>query len=203
MLSQDGTCVRQYDERKVDPDHQKRADDEDATHALGLGEAVPKAWSWHGGRCARHADRHSTLTCSQTCSGRSGDFDVGDIVFWASEAGRVVHHCAADSGSCAALGVGVVLTDDEEPGHSESSGVCRVDECVENVEPCQGEALERGLFPDVWREGGSQHEGEERVDVHGNLQWGEMEACEDCQEAIEAGDFVQQEGERDELCSRA
>ena len=96
-----------------------------------------------------------------------------------------------------------MLADDEKPGYGEGGGICRIDEGVEHIEPCQGEALERGLFPNVWREGGSQHEGEERVDVHGQLERGEVEAREDGEEAIEAGDFVEKERERDELCSRA
>ncbi len=92
---------------------------------------------------------------------------MGDVVLGASEAGRIAHHRSADSGSRRALCVGVVLADDEKPGDRERGGICRIDDCVKHVEPGKGKALERRLFPDMWRKGGGQHEGEERVDVHG------------------------------------
>lgn len=92
---------------------------------------------------------------------------MGDVVLGASEAGRIFDHRPTDSGSWGAMCVGVVLADDEEPGHREHSGICCIDDGVEHVEPGKDKALERRLFPDVRCEGGGQHEGEERVYVHG------------------------------------
>lgn len=48
------------------------------------------------------------------------------------------------------------------------------------------------------REVGSQDQGEDRVDVHGELDRGEVEAGQEGEDAVEAGNFVEEEGERDE-----
>lgn len=40
---------------------------------------------------------------------------------------------------------------------------------------------------------------EKGVDVHAELEWRKVEACQECEEAIEAGDLVEKKRKRDEL----
>ena len=48
-------------------------------------------------------------------------------------------------------------------------------------------------------EEGEEDERKHGVDIHGNLEGGELQAGEDCEEAVEARQFVEEHGESDHL----
>lgn len=54
----------------------------------------------------------------------------------------------------------------------------------------------------MWGKERGQDESEERVDVHAELYGGEVVTGKQSEEAVEAGDFVEKEGERDQGCAR-
>ena len=59
--------------------------------------------------------------------------------------------------------------------------------------------MKRRLGADVRDQDGSQNESEQRVDVHGQLDWREMEASQEGEKAVETRDFVEEERERNEF----
>ena len=93
----------------------------------------------------------------------------------------------------------MMLRDDEEPRDGESGGVGGVDEAVEDVEDSESEAVKRRLGTDVGSEDEDEDEGENRIDVHGELEGGKMEASEEGEEAVDSAYFVEEEGERGEF----
>ncbi len=59
--------------------------------------------------------------------------------------------------------------------------------------------MKRRLRAYVRREGEGDGERDDAVDVHAQLEWGEVEAGQEGEEAVEAGDFVEEEGEGGEF----
>ena len=55
--------------------------------------------------------------------------------------------------------------------------------------------MERRLCTDVAGEKDEQHESNHGVDVHAELEWRQMEACEQGKEPIQARDFIQEQSE--------
>ena len=92
-----------------------------------------------------------------------------------------------------------VVDKHDKPADGKGGRVGDVDERVERVKVCEREALQRRLEPDVRREIDGQGEGEDGVEVHRQLQRGEVEAGEEGEQAVEAGDLVDDEGEEDEF----
>ena len=68
----------------------------------------------------------------------------------------------------------MVLANDQEPCDSESSGISRVDDRINDENICESEALEGGLRADVWGEIGDEDESDDGVDVHAQLEGGEV-----------------------------
>jgi hypothetical protein len=93
-----------------------------------------------------------------------------------------------------------VLCEDEEPACAEHAGVDGVDEGVEDEDECQADNLERLLgLPDGGEEPCDQSEDDEGVDVVAELERVEMVAGEDGEDAVEAGDLVEEDSEEDEF----
>jgi hypothetical protein len=201
VLAQHEACVREHDDAEVEADGPQGDDDAEAVHALGREDGVAQAavagcagWGI-GGRAGQDT--------VDVCGGRGDDVDVRDVVVRAREAGCVgdgVAGCGrAGGGGCGRAAV--VLREDEEPGYAEEGGVGEVDGGVEDVEPGESEAVEGGLGADVGSQQGGQDEGEAGVDVHAQLDGGEVVAGEQGEDAVQARDFVEEEGERDEGCA--
>jgi len=84
-----------------------------------------------------------------------------------------------------------VLREDEKPGYAEEGGVSDVYGGIQDIKPGKSKALEGRPGADMWSEEGGEDEGEAGVDVHAELDWGEIVASEKGKEAVEAGDFVE------------
>ena len=63
--------------------------------------------------------------------------------------------------------------------------------------------MEWRSFADVRCEDSEKKERDERIQVHAKLEVREFEACEDSEEAVEAGYFVEEHGEGDHFCAGA
>lgn len=57
------------------------------------------------------------------------------------------------------------------------------------------------MCPDIWAEESCENQGEEGVYVHRQLKWRKVVACENGEDAVEAGDFIEEEREGDEACA--
>lgn len=97
-----------------------------------------------------------------------------------------------------------VLGQDDEPAGAEEAGVGSVDDGVQDEEECEADDLERLLgLPDGGEEPYDQAEDYERVYVVAELERVELISGEDGEDAVQAGDFVEEEGEEDEFGSGA
>ena len=133
--------------------------------------------------------------------GSGDDLHVGDVVLGAREASGVVDGACARCSRRAVLCIFIqVLCEDDEPACAEHAGVDGVDDGVEDEDECQADDLERLLrLPDCGKEPCDQSEDNEGVDIVAELERVEMVAGEDGEDAVEAGDLVEEEGEKDEF----
>jgi hypothetical protein len=93
-----------------------------------------------------------------------------------------------------------VLCEDDEPACAEHAGVDGVNDGVEDEDERQADHLERLLrLSDGGEEPCDQSEDDERIDVVAELERVEMVAGEDGEDAVEAGDLVEEESEEDEF----
>ena len=93
-----------------------------------------------------------------------------------------------------------VLCEYDEPACAEHASVDCVDEGVEDEDESQADDLERLLrLPDGGEKPCDQSKDDEGVDVVAELKRVEMVAGEDGEDAVEAGDFVEEKGEEDEF----
>ena len=117
----------------------------------------------------------------------------------AGEAGGVVDRACAWNASVD-LAFVEVLCEHDEPAGAEHAGVDGVDDRVDDENEGQAEDLERLLrLPDGGEEPCDQAEDYERVDVVTELKRVKLEAGEEREDSIEAGDLVEEEGEKDEF----
>lgn len=190
--SYNATRVREHDQAEVDADEPEGANDcqrgqgSGLEHCAGEGDAFLDVGGGH-------------LAGQGALVGSRDDFDLGDIVFGVCEAGGVVN--GAGTGHCILDFAFVqVLSQDDEPAGAEEAGVGSVDDRVQNEEKREADDLER-LFrlPDSGEEPCDQAEDYERVYVVAELERVEVIAGEDGEDAVQAGDFVEEEGEEDEF----
>lgn len=163
---------------EVDTDKGEENDDEDAGHGL--------------------ADRGAARETGAAASGCGGVGDAGGV--GAGEACGVVHGFAAGRVDLGVLGGGAK---GEEPGACEDCGVCSVQDRVDEVEVGEGETLEGRRFADMWHECDEYDERDERVQVHRELEEGESVAGDEGEDSVEAGELIEEEGERDHFCAEA
>ena len=193
---QDQARVAHDDEDEVHPNRPQRADGHDAADAFLLQHAVAQTGRRRGrDRRSQRARRDRlVLFAGNALVGSDGHVDMADVELRAREAGGVADGFAAGAGRLASARVAVVLRDDEEPGDAESGRVGGVYEAIEDVERGEGEAMEGTLCSNMRRQEDRDEERDERVDVHGELEGREVQAGQEGEEAVEAGDFVEEEG---------
>lgn len=169
VLAEHHAGPREHDEAEVGANGPQGDDDADAVDALAAEDHVARSHA--GGSVAWLACDDGVLAGPGADGARLGcrhDFDAGDVVFGAGEAGRVV-----DGACTGALDAGILpclmLEENEEPRHGEGGCICGVDDRVENVEPCECHAMKRRLCFDVWREEDGERKGSDRVDIHRQL----------------------------------
>ena len=143
----------------------------------------------------------SHLTGHGAFGGSGDDLDIGDVVLRTREASGLVDGACARCLGCAVLDFFVqVLCEDDEPACAEHAGVDGVDDGVEDEDEGQADDLERLLrLPDGGEEPCDQSEDDEGVDVVAELERVEVVAGEDGEDAVEAGDLVEEDGEEDEF----
>lgn len=122
-------------------------------------------------------------------------------MFGAREASGVVDGACTRRARLAVLDLIIqVLCEDDEPACAEHAGVDGVDDRVEDEDESQADDLKRLLrLPDGGEKPCDQSEDDEGVDVVAELKGVEMEAGEDGEDAVEAGDLVEEDGEEDEF----
>lgn len=198
MLTQHHARIREHDEAEVEADRPQGDDDAKAVHALGREDGVAQtAMAGCAGRGARRRASYNGVVTS--CDGGGDDVDMRDVVLGGREAGSVGDGAAGAGGGEVASGL--VLGEDDEPGYAEEGGVGEVNGGVDDVEPGEGEAVQGRLRADVGREECGEDEGDARVDVHAQLDGREVVAGKEGEEAVQPGDLVEKEGERDEGCA--
>jgi phosphate uptake regulator len=93
-----------------------------------------------------------------------------------------------------------VLCEDDEPAGAEHAGVNGVDDGVYDENKGEAEDLERLLrLSNSGEEPCDESEDYKGVYVVAELERIELEACEESEDSIEAGDFVEEESEEDEF----
>ena len=117
------------------------------------------------------------------------------------EASGVINRSATRSWSFTSLLIAQMLTDDQEPRHTESGCVSSIDERVEGIDKAERQAMKWTLGSDVRGKVGNGAKCEKRIDVHAELERRKMKACQEREEAIEAGDLVEKKRKRYELCA--
>lgn len=140
----------------------EKGNEDDALEALCLVNGVAEVF----GTARRMSDELITLTGVL-------DLDVGRIVLGARETGRLGDGLAAWARDRAII---VVLRHDQKPRDTEGGSVGSVDEAIQEIEPGEAKTLERRLFADVGEEQSGKGEGDEGVQVHRQLNGGQVVA---------------------------
>lgn len=125
---------------------------------------------------------------------------MADIIIGRTrEASGVINRSATQSWSFTSLLIAQMLTDDQEPRHTESGRISSIDERVEGIDKAERQAMKWTLGSDVRGKVGNSAKCEKRIDVHAELERRKVEACQEREEAIEAGDLVEKKRKRYEL----
>ena len=204
MAPQHQSRITHHHQNEIDPDRPQRANHHDAADALRLQDPMAQT-RIAGGRThvrpTRRISRRDGLLCAarDTLIGRHHHIHTADIVFRTCKPGGRVHHLASRAAHDPAVPARVVLAHDQEPCDAEGGGVSGIDDGVDDKEDGEGQAFQGGLVPDVRGQVGDEGEGDDGVDVHGELQGAEVDAGQDGEEAVEAGDFVEEEREGGEF----
>ena len=119
---------------------------------------------------------------------------MADIEFRTREASCIADGLTASARRSISIRVAMMLRDDEKPRYTEDRRISSVYDTIKYVECSKGEAVERTLCSNMRRQENCNEECEKRVDVHGELERREVQASQKGKEAIEARDFIEEEG---------
>lgn len=173
----------EHDEDEVDAEDPEAGDEGDAHDAAALEDCVSEAGGGGGGGLA---NGDGVLSCLDAIFGLGDDLDMRDIELGVGEAGVV------GNSTCAWRVVRGfwVLGEHVEPGDAEEGCVEGVDDGVEGVDVCEDEGFEGSLEADVTVEIDGCEEDDGGVQVHGKLEARQMRAGQECEETIQARNFV-------------